>query len=359
MSRKLMFAVVPFFRLRRDVKSVVIACLLIITSPLYADDACTSATFMELDSSLRSHVGRGGPFLVELEAPAAGILSVDASAPLAPAAEPGIVVTLVCLPESASEPIAIERSASHLILAVDAAGPYVFRVASQDPRRLPGELKLRSAFVADDAAGGFVPCFGKDGEDEEVIEIDGFASPSGPFLAKDGEDEEVIEIDGSPFAGGSPCFGKDGEDEEVIEIDGFAAPDPSRSLLSKLDQLCRQGEVDDHGDSFTCATFLRPGRAVTGEIGNGWGDDVDTFHFILGALPEADLWTVTIETFGDVDTVGGLYDRSSQRLDAADHSGRGDNFRIVRSLSPGAYYVRVEGREGAEGPYALSVATSR
>ncbi len=365
-----------------NLRPILFACLLVITSPVQADDSCTGATLMDLNSSLRGHAG-GGEFLVELEVPSAGILSVDAAAQAPAAGDSEVVVSLACLPRPAAEPIVLQRSASHQVLAVGSGGPYVFRVTAQDRRRALRELKLKSAFVADAGAGGVPNRYGEDedeieidgfagpdaryGEDEDEIEIDGFAGPNTRY----GEDEDEIEIDG--FAGPDARYGEDedeieidgfagpdaryGEDEDEIEIDGFAAAGHGRSLVSQLDRLCRRGEVDDHGDSFTCATFLMPGRAVSGELGNGWGDDVDTFHFVLGGSPGADLRTVVIETAGGIDTAGGLYDQAGQRLDVNDDGGRGDNFRIVRSLRPGAYYVRVAGRHAAEGPYTLRVGT--
>ena len=320
--------------------------LLMVTSPVGADDQCDAALPMDLGGSLRAYVDES--LFVRLEVPAAGILSVDASVP-GLALEPGLgLVSGAC---SASASIVLERSASHVVVAVDRAGVQVFRVASPDPRDPLGEVKISSAFVA---AAYSWDIRTKNGENEEEIEVDGFWSP----LAENGENEEEIEVDGfwSPSA-------ENGENEEEIEVDGLWSPlaengenEEEIEVDGLVSRLCRQGEIDDHGASFVCATRLVPGHVAVGEIGNGWNDDADTFHFVLDdALGEVP-WGVVIEATADGGIVGALYDRSGQRLDLA---GGDDGFRIVRTLGSGVYYVRVEGRHGVEGHYRLRVDSSR
>ncbi len=302
-------------------RPVLFACILAVTSAGYAgsvegsDDTCSGATPVDLNSSLRGYGDKPGEsFFVKLEIPSTGLLSVAVAVPGTATAEPklGFVGPGCGVPEVASEPVVLERSATHLVLVAQHSGPYVFRVASQDPLLPLGELKLRTGFVPDAATRRLSP--------------------------KGGEDEEEIEIEPDPLI--------------------YAGQGESRSLHSKLDELCRRGEVDDHGDSFTCATLLSPGQDMVGEIRNGWGDDGDVFLFTLGSSHGTKLWTLKIETTGDLDTFGGLYDRSGQRLEKGDGGGGGDNFRIVRTLGPGTYFVRVEGRDGAEGLYALRVEAS-
>ena len=83
-------------------------------------------------------------------------------------------------------------------------------------------------------------------------------------------------------------------------------------LRFKLAELCREGEVDDHGDTFTCATPLHLNKEAVGEIANGWGDDEDFFRFRL-----REPRTVEIQSGGFADTVGELYDRYGNRLGRA------------------------------------------
>ena len=85
-------------------------------------------------------------------------------------------------------------------------------------------------------------------------------------------------------------------------------------------------------------------------IDNGWGDDRDVFVFELDRTR-----TVQLETAGEVDTFGGLYDRRGQRLAATGDGGDGANFRLVKTLSPGLYFVRVEAEAWSQGAYDLTV----
>ncbi len=318
------------------VRAFLFVGLLTVTPALEAGESCEGATPMELVGSLRAFAASGESYDLRLDVPTPGILSLDASVPGLAGPEPSLgFVAGGCGPSPvSSQPLLLERSASHLVAAVASPGSYLVRLSASDPRRPLADFKLRSGFVPDEI---------------------------GNVSAKNGDDDDVIEIeaDGLGYAGGNVLSE---EDDDVIEIeaDGSSYPGsgPGRSLHSKLHQLCRSGEVDDHGDSFTCATFLGPGQRGSGEIGNGWGDDIDMFRFRLGGRSEADLQTVEIETAGEVDTLGGLYDHLGQRLDRAAGGGEGANFRIVTTLRPGTYFVRVEGASGAGGFYTLSVGGS-
>jgi hypothetical protein len=291
-------------------RSVLVAGLLVLTSPGYAttigdDVSCSDAVAVDLNGSLRGYGDRPGePLIVELAVPSPGILSVDVAVPgTAAAAKLGFAG---CAPKVGPEPAVLERSTTHLVLAAEDPGTYFFRLAAEDPRQPLADFKLRT----------------------------GFSPDADDSFAKD-EDDEELEYEPNPLL--------------------YEGPEESRSLAARIHELCSSGEVDDHGDSFPCATLTSPGRQAAGEIGNGWGDDGDVFLFVV-AGPEPR--TVEIETAGGVDTFGVLYDRSGQRLAASAGGGRGENFRLVRTLAPGAYFVRVEGRHGAEGLYSLRVAAA-
>lgn len=109
---------------------------------------------------------------------------------------------------------------------------------------------------------------------------------------------------------------------------------------------CRQGEGDDHGDTFGCASPLDAGGRIAAELANGWGDDEDVFRFRLGRLE-----TVAVEAAGDAAPRIALYDRFGQRLETAGFDG--GRARVVRTLAAGDYFVRVSG-EG-QGSYELAV----
>ncbi len=123
-----------------------------------------------------------------------------------------------------------------------------------------------------------------------------------------------------------------------------------------------EGEIDpilicptdgDHGDLITCAASLKSEKTLAGALWNTGMADDDYFTFALTTQQ-----TVLIETRGETDTFGGLYDRRGYRLAADDDGGSGDNFRIAKTLVPGRYYVRVEGWGATEGAYTLMLETS-
>lgn len=293
-----------------------------------------------LNNTVRGHGGdESDVFAVEV--PEAGIVSVELVVAVSAPAEPKLaLVDSVCRgtgrewPEisSGSEHYGLTilaRSVSRLLLAVREPGTYLFRVAAQDPLLPLGSYRFTTGFVALDLA---IFDF-QSSPEEEVIQIEPKGDP----------DDEVIEID---------------PDSDLwYEVPLLTVP----LGKSRGDGrgLCRAAEIDDHADTFICATRLMPGQEVAGEIGNCWGDDVDVFYLILEGSPEETLWTLSVETMGDADTFGGLYDRHGHRLATDDDGGHGGNFRVVKALAPGLYFVRVEGGHSAEAAYALRVAASR
>ncbi len=257
---------------------------------------CAEATPIAAGSTLRSFGNAGAVEVFELQVPSAGIVSLDVAARRT-AAEPRVLFLGRGCAAAVAEDAGffyLQRSASTLVLGIQAPGTYRFRVAAQDRFAALGEYKVRAAFAAAAMRD----------EDPSEDELEPFGSRSYDLSAG------------------------------VCE------------LRSALVQLCRSGEVDDHGESPACATGLTAGQPVAGELGNSWGDDDDVFVFALD-----DQRTVRIETAGGSDTFGGLYDRFGQRLGQDDDSGTDGGFRLVKTLSPGTYFVRVEG----SGAYSLSL----
>ena len=110
---------------------------------------------------------------------------------------------------------------------------------------------------------------------------------------------------------------------------------------------------DDHGGSFTTATALGGNRQAQGQL--NFGGDEDYFSF---TVPQDAQYT--IESKGSTDTYGYLYRSSRSLLIQDDDSGDGLNFRFVRQLSPGTYYIRVRGYSTATlGNYTLEIRSSR
>lgn len=278
------------------------------------DIACAGVIPVELNSSLHM-AGDDSDFQwFRVEAPSSGILALDLAI-----SYPGGVDPVLGLAEGncgrsfkhEAHLLSLKRSPANWMLAVQAPGTYLFQVAPEDRRRKLDEYRLRADFVP-------VPL------------------PDSPFDIPEKEDPNIIEIDPetilwTPLAGHS---------SEV------------------LSELCRPVGRDDHGDTFPCATRLHPGVTAEGEIANDKGDDVDVFAFVLDRSHE--LWTVELTSGGGSDTFGTLYDRFGQRLEQGSDIDEENDFRIVRTLPPGGYFVRVESRYHSQGRYELNLtATSR
>lgn len=92
----------------------------------------------------------------------------------------------------------------------------------------------------------------------------------------------------------------------------------------------------DHGDTRAEATRLQPDTEEAGDLDRP--GDVDYFR-----IEVAEAGRLTVETTGPTDTVGYLQDAQGQPLAEDDNAGADDNFRIVRQVPAGTYYVGVVG----------------
>lgn len=109
------------------------------------------------------------------------------------------------------------------------------------------------------------------------------------------------------------------------------------------------GDSDDHGDTRQEATAVSLPSDTPGRLEARSDED----YFRL-SVPRSG--TLTVETTGSTDTHGTLYTASGGSLVSNDDSGSGTNFRIVRPVSAGTYYVRVSGSANARtGSYTLRV----
>ncbi len=298
--------------------------LVFISAPASADlpdGTCESATRIELNTTTRDIGSR----CYQADIPFTGTMWLDVSVPGPAQAEARLAFFGQACGGHQLEDGAfayLEQFAAGMMLEIRAPGEYIFCVAPQDPANRLAEIRLRSTFVEG-------------------------------FHCTKGSDPEVDEPPPDPFSSSS-CVPTKGSDPEVDE----PPPDPFGTGWGMLqvvrESMCHLGEIDDHGDTAACATAILPGRSLTGEIGTGWGDDLDFFGFYL---PE--LATVRLETTGETDTFGGLYDRRGHRLAMDDDGGSDGNFRLVKTLTPGIYFVRVEGRDQAEGRYQINVGVWR
>ena len=103
---------------------------------------------------------------------------------------------------------------------------------------------------------------------------------------------------------------------------------------------------DDHGNTRAAATSLPLNSPLTGRISPA--GDIDYFRVQVTASGQ-----LTLETTGSLDTVGRLENSSGSTLASNDDSGVGSNFRIVRDVTAGTYYIRVTGYRSKTGSYTL------
>ena len=111
----------------------------------------------------------------------------------------------------------------------------------------------------------------------------------------------------------------------------------------------RSGSTDDHGNTMSTATLVGVPTSRAGILGTG--GDLDFFRFTLATRT-----TVTVTTTGTTDTWGQLYNASGTLLTYDDDGAGYPNFRIVRTLAAGTYYVRVSGySQTVTGAYTLRI----
>jgi len=257
-------------------------------------DACVHRAVIGLDTTQR-HFADAAVQCFDIYVPESGLLMLEVTVPAAAQTEPRLDFHGP-FGHGLQVKQYLERLPAGLLVEIRRPGTYRLGVHAQDPEQPLGEYRLRSGFAA-------VP-FTKEGDPEE-----------------DEPDPDPQPIPGKAF--------------EASRI---------------LSELCSRSQTDEHGDSLWCASPLGLGQEVKAEIGNEWGDDDDFFTFLL-----TDMETVRIESTGSTDTFGSLYDERGYRLQSDDDGGTGGNFRLVKTLTPGRYFVRVTGGDGAPGSYRLTV----
>ena len=104
---------------------------------------------------------------------------------------------------------------------------------------------------------------------------------------------------------------------------------------------------DDHGDTFASATSIAIPSTVEGNI--GVAGDLDYFSMEI-----SERGVLTVETTGNTDTQGTIFDGNQDQLLSDDDGGAGTNFKIERSLDAGTYYLEVRGYRDRTGTYTLN-----
>ena len=110
------------------------------------------------------------------------------------------------------------------------------------------------------------------------------------------------------------------------------------------------GGTTEHGNSRDRATRVGLNTETAGALERA--GDVDYFRFEV-----AEAGSLTVETTGATNTVGYLGGATGGWLSRDDDAGANGNFRIVRQVTAGTYYVAVVGANGrtATGVYTLAV----
>ena len=140
--------------------------------------------------------------------------------------------------------------------------------------------------------------------------------------------------------------------DHCIQVDPTTTGSSEIEITATFTDACHLGDTDDHGDSFLCATTVAVDGSANGSIFQpDTTSDFDVFTVILDSSA-----TLTFESSGSTDVAAGLYDSNGVLLDSNDNGAGSPNFRIVRALSAGRYYLRVYGVSSAYGSYSVSVA---
>ena len=391
-----------------------IVLLLVTTAatPLWAGGTggapCVRAESLALDTTLRrGRLTLNQPDRFQLSIEEAGILmlTVSSAAPEPPQPKLSFLGTS-CAREArpGAEYLVLREAPGELVLKLEVPGTYELAVASEDPAVQLSGYKLRTTFVPDlQVPDEVLPLDADPPETCTASEMPSFVPETQARsrflvlqreaqLAKDVDPWEcdiieglietpgvlVVEAQGTPLGStlytGSDCRPEHGLAQGTLGPQGgvMAAAvhaGEHRLVLEPLDfspvhytlsvkhfAMCDRGEQDDHGDTPLCATPLHPASGVSGTIDNAFGDDEDYFTFTLAAQE-----TVRIEIREGGEAYGLLYDAKGHRLLAGNAcqgmDGQGiDTRRLVKTLGPGRYYVRVAGSGNSSQPYGVSFA---
>jgi len=125
--------------------------------------------------------------------------------------------------------------------------------------------------------------------------------------------------------------------------------DPDESLITiPLTGLGLEVTSDDHGDSRGTATVVSRPSSNPSFLSAG---DVDYFRINVTTRG-----TYTFSTTGYTDTYGTLYDANGFNITENDDSGPDSNFQFRWTLSPGTYYLAVDGYNSTTaGAYSLEI----
>lgn len=125
-------------------------------------------------------------------------------------------------------------------------------------------------------------------------------------------------------------------------LDGDSVSSPARGRRRSLVHR-RVGSTRSIAAVLDSSIFLGERNVVA-------SPDVDVFRIVL-----RDAGLFTVNTTGELDTVGALLDANGNTIDTNDDGGEGLNFSISENLSPGTYFISIEGFSSSElGEYTLN-----
>jgi hypothetical protein len=127
----------------------------------------------------------------------------------------------------------------------------------------------------------------------------------------------------------------------------MAPIDTFEVFVARASQTTPAPPADDHAAAVAAATPLAVGGAVQGSLGAR--DDADLFVVTL-----ASAGTLTLQSTGGSDLAAQLEDGAGVVLASDDDGGGWYNFKIVRALGPGAYYLRVRHCCSGTGDYEVT-----
>jgi len=131
--------------------------------------------------------------------------------------------------------------------------------------------------------------------------------------------------------------------------DGYSNLDEYKGQTDPTDPSDTPSQKDDHGDDCKTATMMSLNSTSEGII-NKKGD-FDYFKVEVNSRS-----ALNIYTSGKFDSSGTLYNSSCENMEIDDNSGDNDNFKIVRSVSGGTFYISVKhSDESKTGEYTLHV----
>lgn len=363
------------------------------------EDACAAATEVSPGGSVHDYgVSIAELRIFEITTAGTGALSVVAASPGDSAQPKLLFLGTDCLDPNSEDFEPVSEGPAAAVVWITAAETFFVQVSPEDPEETLTGVKLTTRWVSNltspsespspidlispetinpPSTCGSVPSFASGsisaswyGEvTQGIVEWDGdvmsgaMQSPGVLRLVAAAGDDLAADLYKGTVCGRATSLAGGDLYDSGDSVAAVLYPGTYSLVLSPFEQvagytldikffaLCPSG--GDQGDTALCGADLSIGASPSGALDDGGGenDDDDFFTFVLTVKK-----TVEIESTGSVDTFGSLYDIQGNRLSIDDDEGSGDNFRLVKTLNAGRYFVRVEGVGGAEGSYGLTSA---